>query len=651
MLGCGLAIVVVVAVAVSRFSAGTDGAAIASEPPSSTSASVPTSEDLGAAFGTTSDQRSVACGGVALECTMLTVPADHTDAESEITVDVRFGLHPASDRHERLGTLVILTGGPGSSGIADSQLYLDTFAPGVVDRYDMVFLEQRGIGKSIPALCREAEAEAPDWIDEAISDLASAQETTRRWVGACLAEAKIDSGTLGRFATYQSAADLDAYLDAIGADDVILFGESYGTVLAQLYAAQRPERVSALILDAPVDGSLGGVEQAVEQAAAFSDVLDLVLDECTAEAACVDDFSGGDPAASWDALAERLREGSVEVELPSRNGRAVAVEFSRRDLLTATAAMLYSEWERVHLLRALAAASRDDLGPFVRMAALTRGLDPETASPLPATDPWLAAYYAIGCQDFDPSTDSVEELVERIGRLEGDAARLAELAHDALPCFAGFSDPNPVSVEARLPDVPILVLTATADPATPTAWAEALVNRATTAHLIVTEGGGHGNYGWGLPCADDPVRDLLTFGDLPSGTETTCEGYVLDYYTPLPLAHPDEYPDLLDALFAVQDEIWMLPDYLLWDGTTRRVGCPHGGWIEMAYAGQGEKFELRDCRVLADWPLTGRIRYGDDFTTSMELTVPGGQLEYAMDDQGRATLNGTIDAAVIKLSR
>ena len=46
-----------------------------------------------------------------------------------------------------------LTGGPGSSGISVADSYTDAFPEGVEDSYDIVFLDQRGIGLSGPFQC------------------------------------------------------------------------------------------------------------------------------------------------------------------------------------------------------------------------------------------------------------------------------------------------------------------------------------------------------------------------------------------------------------------------------------------------------------------------------------------------------------------
>src|SRR6185369_9933766 len=51
-------------------------------------------------------------------CVKLTVPLDHFAKDSKQTIDVVFGVLPATG--ERKGMFVIATGGPGSSGLASA---------------------------------------------------------------------------------------------------------------------------------------------------------------------------------------------------------------------------------------------------------------------------------------------------------------------------------------------------------------------------------------------------------------------------------------------------------------------------------------------------------------------------------------------------
>ena len=611
-------------------------------------------ERLGEPFGRAVSVRGTACRFSVLDCEMATVPRDHGDPDAGEAVQVRFGVR-RGDPDDRIGTLVIATGGPGTSGIELAEWYITTFPDRVLDRYDVVFFEQRGVGRSEPLRCPNADREYPVWAQVLDGTTERALDRATAWVDQCLIEAEgRRREDLDAYSTFQAAADLDAYLDHLGAGKVVIFGESYGTHLALAYAAHRPDRVEALILDAVVDPTLDPVEASAEQADAFSDVLDRVLASCDGDPVCVDDFPPGGATAVWDAVAARLRDGPATIEMPMRDGSVGAVTFDLTDLVDGTSMLLYTEAERAMLLHALAWAGQDDLRPLARLTARVRGLDPETGRPTTsgfrATG---ASFLAIHCQEWPASNPAaaVERLQAEVERLRGDGARLAELVAHDLACVAGFAG---VSDAAALPemrgDFPMLVLTSTADPATPTAWAESVAGRAADAYVLVTEDSSHGTFGWGFPCPDEVVVDFLVDGDLPEERRTQCDGgYLVDPYRPLPLGGPDEYPDVLDALVEVDRTILEMPDYVYWDGAPQRIGCHHGGWLEMHWDDL-DVFTLHDCQLLPGWPMDGTVEVGMDRTVTMSLTVPDGELEYE-GGTFRVSVTGTLDGEAIDLSR
>ncbi|MGQ0609113.1 MAG: alpha/beta hydrolase [Chloroflexota bacterium] len=659
ILGVGLAVAVVTGVAFLTRSDSEGAEASSSAVPSPAIVVSPSSDpgstgSLGRPFGSSHAAESALCGGTgALECLRLTVPADHENADGSDRLEVRFGLH-AAEPDQRTGTLVIATGGPGSSGIELAPGYLQILPDSVLDRYDIVFFEQRGVRGSVPIDCRDADLDIPDWAQLAATDFHAAAEESAAWVEACLAEADVHApSVLERFATGQAAADLDAYLDHIGAERVVLYGESYGTHLVQVYATRRPDRVDGLILDAAVDPTMDAVEASVQQASAFSEVLARLFEACDRNALCADDFTDTTVAATWDQLANRLKTGSIDVALPSRNGQTIEVPLSLDDLVLTSGSLLYESSGRALLLRTMASVARDDLRPLTRLASLTAGVDPETGRHLSSLTESYAGFYAIACQDYPVDGEAgVEGLGRGYRDLVEGGSRMAAVVLGPLPCVTGFGgDTAGAPIEPLVSaDFPVLVLTSTADPATPTEWAEAIAERMPNAYLVVTTDGGHGTFGWGLPCPDDLVKAFLVFGDLPNERRTECDGRLVDPYVPLPLGGPAEYRDVLEALIGVEEALYWLPDYVLWDGSPRRLGCPHGGWLQLSWNGS-DLFELHECQLMADWPLDGTIQVGLDFTTRMALDLPNGELTYESSADWEVTVEGTLDGAAIELRR
>ena len=101
-----------------------------------------------------------------------------------------------------------------------------------------MLVDQRGTGRSKPLDCPDLQyGRAPDWIA----------------LPACAQK-------LGpRFSSYRTSAAADDINDvrrALGLGRITLYGDSYGTFLAQSYAFRHPETLNALVLDSayPVRG-------------------------------------------------------------------------------------------------------------------------------------------------------------------------------------------------------------------------------------------------------------------------------------------------------------------------------------------------------------------------------------------------------------
>jgi hypothetical protein len=89
-------------------------------------------------------------------CVKLTVPLDHFAKDSQQTIDVVFGVLPATG--ERKGMFVTATGGPGSSGLASADSYTASFDKSIPEHYDIVFFDQRGAYQSGNLQCPDAVA-------------------------------------------------------------------------------------------------------------------------------------------------------------------------------------------------------------------------------------------------------------------------------------------------------------------------------------------------------------------------------------------------------------------------------------------------------------------------------------------------------------
>ena len=170
----------------------------------------------------------------AYRCGVLRVPLDRSaPAAAALALPVVVG-----GRLDAARTMLFLTGGPGQGGVAAAARVLPRFAA-VGAQQRLVLLDQRGTGAGAigcPALQQQMRS----------SDLAVPTEDAVTSCAAAIGPNRAD------YATTDTVADLEDLRAAGGAQRWSLNGVSYGSYVAQRYAAAHPDRVDRLVLDSVV---------------------------------------------------------------------------------------------------------------------------------------------------------------------------------------------------------------------------------------------------------------------------------------------------------------------------------------------------------------------------------------------------------------
>ncbi len=602
------------------------------------------------------------CPDSIFTCVVLTVPRDHFSATDHGTFQVTFAIHRATHVPRR-GVFVTVTGGPGTSGIASADSYTAAFDPRIVEDYDIVFFDQRGIGSSQPLQCPDAALafySFPGDPAQSASQGVKYAAAAKRFASACVAETRVAASQLPFFSTRQAVEDLEAFRSWLGAPKLDLYGESYGTQYAQTYAAAHPDRIHALYIDGPVDLTLSGIQYYTEDAHAFDTVLSMSLDTCSADPVCRLDVLGHDALAQYDVLASALRRAPRTYSFVTERGTAVTRTFTIGDLETAAAGYVYSTYDRMLLQRALAEASRGSLLPLARLAYLAVGQDPETLAAIDDPTYSDAMYYAVECMDYDyrvgsPAASATAYLAAG-SRAAMRSVRLGSVFYGDLPCAYWPVHPATAARPAPLVNTryPVFVLASSTDPATPYAGALRIFGRLNDAYLIVQPGGPHVIFGRGNACPDDIVTAFLAEGQLPAQRRTFCDWAGVDPYVPIPAAAVTRSSDPLDAMAAVDDEINNNGDYWNWDGTgSLRYGCLDGGWIAYVARDAVTDLKLHGCAFSTGLPLSGSgVLDATNGTFSLTVTGPGGtSLAYSRDADGTRSVTGIWFGTTVSASR
>ena len=469
-------------------------------------------------------------------CVTIQVPLDHFDATNAETLDVVFAVAPATG--ERYGMYVqAFPGGPGGEGISTGTTSF--FDDGILEHYDIVYFDQRGIGLSGPLACPEAYAK--DFLSylngtdkaglegyDTPAEQQAAIDEAHTFVENCVTEIGIDPAKLSFYGTDQVAEDIESFRKEVGDEKFWLYGVSYGTAVAQTYAAAHADHLAGLVLDGTIDMTLTGEEGAFAQEKAFNDVLVAVLEACDQDKACAADM-GGNALSVYDDLAAQISKKPIAYEYPLPSGEKVKRMFTFNQLEFTAAYQMYSIGGRTLFLRALASAKQGDIVPMARLLYQQASLDPATGDYL--GDPTFSdtMFYDVNCTDnsyYGGTPDErIKKVIEAGQASNGTVPRIDGSIYTGLYCALWPSAPKDVVQRQPLTadGVPTIVLGATLDPATPFQEGKSVYEHLADGYFIYVEGGRHSILWFRNSCPDDYITNFLVTGELPSERETVCK--------------------------------------------------------------------------------------------------------------------------------
>jgi pimeloyl-ACP methyl ester carboxylesterase len=611
-----------------------------------------------------------------LTCISLQVPLDHFDAANPETIEVVFGVLPA--RGVRYGMFVqAFPGGPGGEGI--SSAYWNYYSDEILEHFDIVYFDQRGIGLSTPLECPLAyEKDFIRYLTEfntageegydTPAEQQAAIENARTYAEECIAEIGIEPEKLAFFGTDQVAGDIEAFRQFMGEEKFWMYGVSYGTAVAQTYARAHPERLNALVLDGTINMTLSGVESALSQEQALDKVLVAVLTACNADAACSADMGGRDAVAVYDDLAAKVSKSPIPYEFPLPNGEKISGAFTFNQLEYTASYQLYSLTGRMILLKALAAAGQGDLVPMLRLMYVNTTMDPATFTYKGDSTFSDTMFLSVLCTDdaFFSGTqeERIRQTIEAGQASNGTVPRLDGSVYTGLSCAFWPSSPQEETPREPLvlEGVPVLVLNAKLDPATPFEEGEAVFKNLADGYHIYVEGGVHSIYGYGYACPDDYVTDLLVNGSVPEAREIVCEEWgtaAYSNYIPNLPGDVSEFENPLEMISSLDDNLYYLPEayYSEWEeGRMETVGCTYGGTYSFGLTGTGDEYKYDQCSMVPGLVITGSGEYNFNtrtFTATLDVSgAKSGSLTYTYNyNRHVATVRGEYGGEPVDLTR
>lgn len=439
-----------------------------------------------------------------IACGYVTVPQDHADPEDRDTIDLYVVVIPATGSRPSETPLFMLSGGPGQAATEGLWSFdpdygddlIATFSDLLIDR-DIVLFDQRGTGKTLPeVICpvdRVPTGDEPSADDEA----ATASDNPYLDCADQLAEEGIDLET---YTNRQSAADIDAVRQAIGAERIDLFGTSYGTWLALETMRYYPQIVRSVVLNSPAPPETQLYDSA---AIGHQNALNAVFAACAEDPDC--DKAYPDLAETYEQAVADLNAEPMLVTYEDPDTGEERTEYANGDIF---ASLVYELiFFNVYipyappLITSVAAGESDVFGALVPLL-------------LTASDGiGIPLHYAVMCQDEIPyiDEDAVMEAIE-----DADVSQAViddELASmDAYTEICDAWDLTPsgeIANEPVVSDIPTLIVTGRFDPITPTFDGELLLDNLTNAVLVESPVASHSPVQTSGQCGVDIVTAFL----------------------------------------------------------------------------------------------------------------------------------------------
>ena len=451
------------------------------------------------------------------ECGTVGVPADYQDPEAG-TIEIFVIVHRATIPDQRIGYLFVNPGGPGGSGatLAISAAF-GAFADELLERFDIVGFDPRGVGLSDPAFACGEPGERTALLASVDGIVDTAEEIA---TGEAAANLCIESmgQVAGRLHSAYVANDMDELREALGADQISYLGFSYGSALGGWYATLFPDSVRAMVVDGaanPVAGVGQDDDEGGNQDADLEAKIGEILDAC-ADPECPI-FNNGDPVEYYYRATAKM-----DLVIAAADNNPDAAVFS-------VIGALYDEASWPTLWQGLFELKEYD-DPSILLSLAKRNLEEEPGA--------VSFTEHVNCLDnwvLHPEFDRASRLAQAAAGADTntDAENFpllsATLEHQPtiIPCdFYDQFAPNPLEGPLDGGGLPILVIGNHRDPVTSfRASQEYATDVLSNGYLLETSHSAHAVYPRNPrnQCVADVVHQALIDGVLPAERHVVCE--------------------------------------------------------------------------------------------------------------------------------
>jgi pimeloyl-ACP methyl ester carboxylesterase len=252
----------------------------------------------------------------------------------------------------------LLVGGPGGAAASSVNRGMLSYVEKFRRERDVVFVDQRGTGRSHPLSCRFADGAG---LQDGFNDLFPLDK-----IRACR-ERHAATADVTLYTTPIAMDDLDDVRTALGYAKVNLYGISYGAQAALQYLRQHPTRVRSMVL---AGVSTPASKMPLSFARAAEDAMRALMADCGRDSACHAAFPN--LKEDFARVLTTLDAGPVTVAVPRPNRPTETIRMSREVFVERLRLLLYDLRAASRVPMVIHRAAHGDWLPFIT-ASLAEG--------------------------------------------------------------------------------------------------------------------------------------------------------------------------------------------------------------------------------------------------------------------------------------
>lgn len=429
-----------------------------------------------------------------VQCGTLVVPENYAEADGT-KININFVVLPAIDNSKEKQPLMFLAGGPGQAAAELSgQIY--TGFNEIRKTRDLLLIDQRGTGKSHPLQCEESlELDPYSSMPEDFS---------RADIEQCLAQLK---GDLSQYNSENAIRDFDAVRQALGHEQVHIYGGSYGTRAGLVYMRMFPASIKSVVLDSvgPIEVPIGLFGKSAEQS------FVKLLNNCQNDEKCAKQYPN--LANEFAEVTAKLSLAPVSVEIAHpRLGTDIEFNISKDKFISTIQMQLYSMQTRSLVPLLIHQAYLGDYKPLAGLIAQSEG----------GMGIYIGLHFNIVCnEDFPKITASMKAADVDNNFAKGMSLDMIGKACAVWPKY----QPSADFYQTVTADIPTLIMSGALDPVTPASNGEKSDKNLPNSHHIISKNNAH--IVASTTCGISIVNEFLTLQS-PKDLDESCLAEIPD---------------------------------------------------------------------------------------------------------------------------